>query len=470
MRVVNTLASQFHESSIMSINYNTSKELIFVGDEKGTLHVYSERLKHLTSFFLHHQSIYSLDSCQDYLATISSDGQGILSDLCQFDPIALIGDNSHGLKSVDICPFNTNILTTSGKEGLISLLDKRILPSISFGVDHYYAVKLFRNGKESSIKNCVGKCIWITENHFISFGLSDNKMKLWDLRTNKHHLAENDLGIAIHDICKMDGSITALNSNGIVTEMNPWDLSICNQWETGLKTSQFSRVSYQDSSKLLGIGSKSGNVGYLSFQDKLNSNYRQERMLGSFSNLPNPIFYTFEGLECEINAFKALKTPYSFVSGDDAGNIRLWETESPGNDIHTAILQPDLTKQQLEIKKVSKFYDASKREHCTDTIHFSQSSNSYKGCLGTILHSTIEKQKLEPTKSATFLTPMKKKRRTLDRDDIQATMIDKPKVKGLQTRLSFGNSLNIENVAPKKKKQRKQKIKMDSLLKFGFSQ
>ena len=461
--------------------------MIIAGDEKGTLHVYSENMEHITSHFLHHQSIYALDSCKDYIATISSDGQGILSDFKEFDPISLIGDNSEGLKSVDICPFDTSKLLTSGKEGTIALFDIRVKPAKSFGVDHFYAIKDFRNGPAGpkAIKYCVGKCAWLTEYHFASFGLSDNSLKLFDIRNSKSYCAQNTLNGSIKDMVKTDGSLCALNDAGNILELNNWDLNVCNIYKTALKVNQYSSLAYQSCTSTLAIGACSGRINYLSFSPITPNKLKNRRIIKDYKmsqdTYSDPILYMTEVSHSEINAIKFLNTPFSVISGDDKGILRTWETESPGNDIDTAVLVPGLCLSELQRLRVNPLYDSKLKKYARETIHVSMDPKQFKDCEQQTLKSEYKRIDVQPTKSANLLTPMKKKRKTMDSFKAplvpvgMLTTLDKvksptnrPQVQSILSPFRDGMVID-ENIAPQRK-PRKSKINMNSLFNYGFKQ
>eukprot|EP00835_Amoeboradix_gromovi_P005191 NODE_465_length_8145_cov_0.434999.p2 type:complete len:483 gc:universal NODE_465_length_8145_cov_0.434999:2231-783(-) len=480
MRIINSRASQFHASPIMSLNYNQDRGIILAGDEKGTLHVYSEKLRHITSHFLHHQCIHSLDSCKDYIATISSDGQGILSDFKGFDPISLIGDTTQGLKSVDICPFNTSKLLTSGKEGRISLFDIRVKPSISFGVDHFYTIKDFKNGPCGSIKYCVGRCIWITENHFVSFGITDNTLKLFDIRNNKTYTAENTLERKISDVCKSHDSLSVLSEGNIIS-LNNWDLNVNSIYKTGLRVSQYSKISWQDSTSVLAISNCAGSVGYLCFNQISDEYLSKRRTFNNTSSKPsmysNPTFFQTKSSTCEINSIQFLGTPYAVVTGDDVGNLRIWETEYPGNDIQTAVLPVGLSQSELDGMKISKFYDSESHKYQKDTIHVFEDPNAYADPEEVVLRSNYVPEKSAAPKASNLLTPVKKKRKTLDpielgilADENDLKIVKEKRI--VQSRLNYSTSEVNENHAPQGRRRGRKRstgIKMDSLLNYGFT-
>eukprot|EP00834_Sanchytrium_tribonematis_P006595 NODE_500_length_6721_cov_0.845492.p2 type:complete len:504 gc:universal NODE_500_length_6721_cov_0.845492:3568-5079(+) len=493
-RFINTKSAHFHNSPIMSLKFCSSHQLILMGDEKGTMHVYKDDLEHITSHLLHHQSIYSIDCSEQYFVTVSSDGQAIMSNYENYDPIGLLGDSSQCLKSVNISPWDSNRILICGKEGKISLYDIRVNPSISFGVDHFKPIKTLQNGNVSGIKYCVGKGLWQTDNHISSYGVSDKTVKLWDLRNSKGCVAENILESQVLDICKAESSIITLTEKGVILDLNNWDLSIADRWQTNLSTSQYSRLAYQESTSTLAIGTTPGELAYLCFSpisyknifkrslmldykmgtDTIRSDYRKAPLL----------FKTESGFK-EINAVEFMDSPYTVLTGDDLGNVRIWETERPGNDISTASLPIGADVGQIESKGIgTRFCDQiPAKKYAIESVHAFRDIDQNRFEDPLFIRSDFKKLSVAPTKAATLLTPMKKRRRTMDKELFDDKFIDDPNLSNLntienasplyQSTINFwqsSNNIANENTEPSnlKRRRKKSKIKIAPLIVHDF--
>jgi len=191
---------------------------LLVGDETGFLHVLKEpkafsgarfdpqnpsSMTQRVSFFqCANRSVFDMGTCADNKSRVyvaSSDGIVYHADIEQGGGTMLdkhqLSENSSGLKCVKERPAAPGQILTSSRDGSISFIDVRIdnrkvhqsanftMPSMHRpNIQEPPRKKRRRSILRSGLCETVSAVAWLSDIHFASSGVSDGKLKIWDMR------------------------------------------------------------------------------------------------------------------------------------------------------------------------------------------------------------------------------------------------------------------------------------------------